>query len=293
MPFQFKPNYWLIAITTVAIAFSTIAWQNSSPMSGHGNHPLYQDTVPSSGHGQNEFRHDEFRDEQQIEKAMQKLGEALKRIDTSIDNIAWQKIQDQVQMSMERVDKEMSKSHFDIDKMQREINNAMKNLDLEKIKKETALIKQEVQENILNDKINEEVQHALSSAKEQLTSEELHKNLTAVEKMTMDQVNRELQIAKEEFEHNKVDLKKEMDEAKVGIEKANGELRAYRKLLANLEKDGLIKPNEDYSIEFKGGELYINGQKQPPEVLNKYKDYFKKDNTKIYKNNGRFNIDTE
>jgi len=61
-------------------------------------------------------------------------------------------------------------------------------------------------------------------------------------------------------------------------------------MLDEMEKDGLINSKEDYDIEYKEGNLYINDQKQPQEVLNKYKEYFKKDNTRIYKKNGGFNI---
>ena len=109
----------------------------------------------------------------------------------------------------------------------------------------------------------------------------------------MEEVRKELENVKIEMEKNKVNVKEEMDKAKINIEEAKQELKAYKQLLDGLEKDGLIDTKKDYSIEYKNGELFINGQKQPQEVLNKYKGYFKHDNTKIYKENGRFNIDID
>ena len=52
-----------------------------------------------------------------------------------------------------------------------------------------------------------------------------------------------------------------------------------------LQKDGLIDKKKGYSIEWKnGGELYINGKKQPKEISDKYKKYYKKDGWRLEMN---------
>ena len=40
-----------------------------------------------------------------------------------------------------------------------------------------------------------------------------------------------------------------------------------------MEADGLIDKKKGYTIEWKSGELYINGTEQPKNVSDKYKKY--------------------
>lgn len=290
MTFHFKTKHWLIAIAPVCIAAITLAWQKSGADKPNNNYYQTQDTVPSKSHHKD---FEEMRDEKDLDKAILELDDALKHVDKKIENIDWNKIQEQIQSSMEKVNEEMKNHQLDMDKVQREIQESVKNIDFEKIKNETALAMENVKEDIDINKINEQVQRALDVAKEQLNSDEIRKSVEEAKKVNMEEIKKELENVKVEMEKNKVNVKEEMDKAKINIEEAKQELKAYKQLLDGLEKDGLIDTKKDYSIEYKNEELYINGQKQPQDVLNKYKGYFKQDNTRIYKKNGRFNIDID
>jgi chromosome segregation ATPase len=289
MSFHFKTRHWLLAMIPVGIAVTTIAWQAAGAVNANNDHQT-QDTVPSKHHHQN---FDDMRDEKDLDKAMLKLDEALKHIDNKMENIDWNKIQQQIQSSMDKVNEEMKDHEFDMEKVQRQVDDAMKNIDFEKISRETARAMRHLDEYVDADKINEEVQRGLEAAKKQMNSKEFRESMDAAIKINMDEVRKELENVKEEMEKNKVDLKEQMDNAKQGIEKAKEELKDYRELIDGLEKDGLINTKEDYSIKYKDDELYINGKKQSPEITDKYKGYFKENNTRIYKKNGRFTIDTD
>jgi chromosome segregation ATPase len=290
MSFHFKTRHWLLAIIPVGIAVITIAWQNAGKENTNNDHQK-QDTVPSKHHHHNEF--DEMRDEKDLDKAMLKLDEALKHINNKMENIDWRKIEDQIRSSMDKVNEEMKDHEVDMEKVQRQLDDAMKNIDFEKISKETARAMQHLNENIDINKINEEVHRGLEAAKEQMNSKEFRESMDAAKKINMDEVSKALKNVKEEMEKNKFDLNEQMDNAKEGIEKAKEELKDYRELIDGLEKDGLINTKEDYSIKYKDDELYLNGKKQSPEITEKYKGYFKENNTRIYKKNGRFTIDTD
>ncbi|HEX4375074.1 MAG TPA: hypothetical protein VHZ50_17340 [Puia sp.] len=289
MSFRFKTRHWLLAMIPVGIAVITIAWQNAGKENTNNNHQT-QDTVPSKHH-HNEF--DDMRDEKDLDKAMLKLDEALKHINNNMETIDWKKIQEQIQTSMEKVNEEMKDHKLDMEKVQRQVDDAMKNVDFEKIGRETARAMQHLNENFDINKLNEEVQRGLEAAKEQMNSKEFRESMDAAKKINMDEIRKELENVKDEMEKNKIDLKEEMDNAKEGIEKTKEELKAYHELIDGMEKDGLINTKEDYSIEYKDDELFINGKKQSPEITDKYKDYFKENNTRIYKKNGRFTIDTD
>src|ERR1700689_1690312 len=111
MSFYFKAKHWLIAIAPVCIAIITLAWQKSTADSAN-NYQQGQDTIPSK-HRHKEFRDEDVRDEKDLDKAMLKLDEALKHIDKKMENIDWNKIQEQIQSSMEKVNEEMKDHQLD------------------------------------------------------------------------------------------------------------------------------------------------------------------------------------
>jgi bla regulator protein blaR1 len=49
----------------------------------------------------------------------------------------------------------------------------------------------------------------------------------------------------------------------------------YESMLKKMERDGLIDRSESYSVKKEKGELYINGERQPESVYNKYRPYLK------------------
>ena len=48
-----------------------------------------------------------------------------------------------------------------------------------------------------------------------------------------------------------------------------------------MEADGLINTRDGFTIEYKDKDLFINGNKQPEKVTDKYRKYFKGDHFKI------------
>jgi hypothetical protein len=89
----------------------------------------------------------------------------------------------------------------------------------------------------------------------------------------------------------KPEIEKSINEAHINIDKARIELKNYKLLIDGLDKDGFINKKEAYTIEYKNGELIVNGKKLPADVVTKYNDILKghKDFT-IKSNNNDFNI---
>jgi hypothetical protein len=73
----------------------------------------------------------------------------------------------------------------------------------------------------------------------------------------------------------KIHLNKELSKAKTGIAKAKTALTAMKEFTDNLEKDKLINKKQGYKIDLRGADMFINGTKQPKEVTDKYRKYFK------------------
>lgn len=68
-----------------------------------------------------------------------------------------------------------------------------------------------------------------------------------------------------------------MSKAKEGMEKAKAELQELKNFTDELVKDKLIDKTKGYTIEWKNGDLYINGKGQPKSVSDKYRKYYKRD----------------
>jgi chromosome segregation ATPase len=290
MSLQLKFKHWLVIIAPVALAVSALAWAGGKQNIPAPNQNV-QDTVPAKNKHKNYYKIG--KDEKDLDKAMKELDKAEEKLEGKVENIDWGKIDMEIEKSMKKIDEEMARHDIDMEKMEQDIEKSVKDIDAEKIEKETKEAVQHAMENVDFKKINEEVRVALAQAKEQLNSPEFRKNIEDVTRINTDEIKRELEKARTEIENSKVDIKEEMSNAKKEIKKAKEELAGYHQMLDEMEKEGLINTNADYSIEYKAGDLYINDQKQTQDVTNRYKNYFKKDNTRIYKKNGEFNISSD
>ena len=106
----------------------------------------------------------------------------------------------------------------------------------------------------------------------------------------------EIDMKKMEEEMKKIgpEIEKSMEKAKEGIEKAKVEMKEYNEFVDGLEKDGLLKRSEGYTIKHKDGELFINGKKTSDATYNKYKSFLEKRKTfSIEKSDDDFDIDID
>ena len=154
---------------------------------------------------------------------------------------------------------------------------AISKIDKEEINKQLEQAEKQVKEALNNDEWKQELKNAQKIKKEDLDKE-------------MANVKKELEKVKDEMKQQKFNLKIELDKAREDIDKAKDELKSYQQMIYDMEKDGLLNIKEDYSIEYKSGDLYINDKKQPTEITDKYKKYFKKNKIAIKKQNGDIQI---
>jgi hypothetical protein len=151
-------------------------------------------------------------------------------------------------------------SEVNTEKMKAEIDNAMKQVDMAKIKAQVDASVASIDWN----KIKAEIER--------------------VKETDFKKIDEQLKKIQPEME-------KSMQDARQSIDKAKKEMTGYKNFIDGLEKDGLINKKENYTIEYKSGELTINGKKQPADVTRKYNDFLngRKDFT-ITKDNDDFNI---
>ncbi len=190
----------------------------------------------------------------------------------------------------------------DLDDAMKEIDRAMdkidKNLKVEIPKKVDLELKQAMEElkKVDYSAIAKEVSDALKSVDWSATSREISKALKEVdleskqiskEKMRaeMAEVKKQLEAAKLESKINlegmQEVIEKSMQAARKGIEKAREQIGLMKEGLNEMEKEGLIDKKKAYKIQFKDGDLFIDGNKQPKATYEKYRKYFKEDDFTI------------
>ena len=198
------------------------------------------------------------------------LAEAMKKIDG------------------EKIKLEVEKAMKDIDmaKIQREVQESLAKVDFEKIKREVAEAMKEVD----MVKIQKEVQESLAK----VDWEKMKAEMDKVKDIDMKQLEKEMQKVKEEMKDLGPKIEKEMKKARVEIEKAKVEIKEYKEFVNGLENDGLINKKENYSLEHKDGELFINGKKASDATYNKYRPFLEKHKKfNIKKDDDDFDIDMD
>lgn len=193
----------------------------------------------------------------ELDKAIAEMEKQILKAKTEFKNKDWKKIDEEMERAMKEIDK------VDLSKMKLDLEQQLKSVDFEKMEKE------------LKESLKKMEEVDLPKMKKEM-QEQLTKELAAADK-ELAKSKKELQLQKEKM---KGELGKNLAETMQNLDKvfldAKEQLKEFKKMTEEMEKDGLIKKGENADVIFRKGELYINGNKQPKEVSEKYKHYFKK-----------------
>jgi hypothetical protein len=258
------------------------------------------DTIPTQK--RNKITRDDAND-RDLDKELRELDDAKEKLEKMKDK-DWDAISRQVEESINKIDfnkiqREVDEAvkRIDVAKIHREIEESLRKIDFDKIQRD---IDQSLDDakRVNKEEIKQEIENARKEVENALRNEEWKEELKEAQRRSKDDVQKELENAKkemarvrEEMKHQKFDFKKDMDKAREEVGKAREEMKGYQEMIYEIEKDGLINTKEDYSIEYKSGDLFINDKKQPQSVTDKYNKYFKKKNIAIKKRNGQLTID--
>jgi hypothetical protein len=264
-----------LAITAIAVTSFIIlsSWDFKQPFSIISEH-VTTDTIPKKSGGEIK------------EKKIRDLDEAIDELN-NID----------LQVNMEKIQKEISDAmkKIDGDKIKMEIEKAMKEIDVVKIQKEVESsfnavdwkkIQSEIDEEIKKidvDKIKQEVDASMKKIDWTKMKAELEKiKETDMKKLDMDMIKLEKELSKIGPE-----IERSMEKAKAG-------LKEYNDFVDELEKDGLLNRKEGYTIKHKNGELIINDKKASSATYNKYRSFLEKHNKfTIAKSDDDFSINLD
>lgn len=276
-----KPKALLLA-GFIVLGCGAIAWQTTgkAKKADSAKHYVYGDT--SKPRKQPDA--DDVFGMKDLDEQMKQLDEQMKQLD----------------IQMQQLDTQLSKhlkealAKIDFEKIGKDVDASLKAIDWTKMQEEIQSSMKEVQEEISKidkEKIQREVQDALKEAQEEMKQVNMEKLKEEMKKLQEELKSEQLDI-KIDGEQIRKEVAEAMKDAKESIKKAGEELKEMKSFIDELEKDGLVDKKNGFNIEWKnGGDLYINGQKQPKEVSEKYKKYYKgKDyQININKNDDKYN----
>lgn len=180
--------------------------------------------------------------------------------------------------NFDRLDEQMDQ----LEVQMKNLNNQMKNLDLSKFQIEA----DEAINKVDFEKIREQFDDAIKNIDWEIINNEVAENINVSKlkmvemKKEMEQVKRNLEKEKDHIKLNtgkiKANIEDAMKKAKISMKGAREQLRNMKEFTDELEKDGLIDKSKAYKIEVKGGELFIDGKKQPKKISDKYRNYYRK-----------------
>jgi hypothetical protein len=191
---------------------------------------------------------------------IKQLDELTANLDVEMKNVAEEMKKIDLSGIMKQV--EASLKEVDLEKINADVQKSLAAIDFQNIEKEI----KDAFKDVKWDKIETEVKQALQEAKT-----EMSKINTGDAKKAMEEASKALN--KVELEMKQIDFGKIMDNAKEGIDKAKAKLRSLKTMFTDMEKDGLIDTRAGFTVNFKDGDLFINGKKQSKEVTDKYRKY--------------------
>lgn len=205
-----------------------------------------------------------------------RLDAALHYVEEQIrtHDVPWNITRNHIQQEVHHV-----LSAVDLAKIQAEAKAAVKKINFEQLNKdiETAMA------GIDKATLERDISRAMKSVKN-IDAAQLKNEINATLKnIRLDQLKGQLENARRDLKMQQQQLDIEMRQIAPGV---NNELRETRRQLQRLkdayqqmERDGLIEKSPANRIQFRDGELYINGERQSKEISEKYRHYFNKRKT--------------
>jgi len=252
-----------------------------------------------------QFNKDEVR--QQIREAQKSVQEAMKQLNEvnmkkvqaeiaeATKNIKWDEVSAEARKAQEESLKALKNIDWSkISDAQKEAAEALKNIDFTALNKNLQMAYANMNTKVFYDKISKETKEGLKHAATSL--EEARKNRAEAlanaarvrENIARDRENAKRTAegerrAKEGAERAKVAEKmahegaKRAEEgarrAKEAAERARTTQAFYKEMISQMEADKLLDTQKGYKLEKNENGLFINGVKQPDNVVNKYQKY--------------------
>jgi len=225
------------------------------------------------------------------DKKVREPDDALNEADNADLKVNMDKIQKEIAEALKKIDGDKIKAEIqkalmevDIEKIRQQAEESLAKVDFNKVKEDIASAMKEVD----MAKIQQDVQESLAK----IDWGKMQKEFEKVKDIDMRKLDADMKKLHQEMKELGPKIEKEMKKAKEEIENTKAELKEYKEFINSLDKDGLINKKEGYTLKLKDGTLYIDGKKASDETHKKYHQFLEKHKKfNISKENDDFDID--
>lgn len=290
-------RFFFVVLISATAFFSLIAltgWKGGPGSDYYRTNNIY-DTIPGK----------KTEGEKDLDKELRKLEDAGKLLE-NLKMKDWSKIHQDIKEALKSIDigkirlqVDEALAKVDVDKIGAETERAIGEINFEKMHADIEKAMKDVP-GLDQEELSEDLQRFRTELEQHFKNKEWRKELENPKKISMKEVERELEKAKlemekmkEELKLEKFDMKEIISDATGDLENAKAELKSYQEMIYKMENEGLLITTGDYLIEYNNGKLSVNGVRQNTDVEKRYKSYFVKDRVKIKKLNGDIKIDVD
>jgi len=276
---KFKWTTGKIAFSSMLVlgALASISWTGTLVHTTGINYDIYAaDTIPEK--------------KLSLEDQIQEIRKAQENLQRELSQKDWTKIEAEMENALSRIntkeiDAQMQKAMAEFDRSIARIDKEqlLRQVDMEKLQADMAKVQLEIEKEFSSRDWKKEMKTAqleMEKALKEIKSidpaqlkEELAKAKIEM-KLSQEKLALELDRAKKEMKDNKISIKQSLEDARKDLEKTRKEYEGYRTMIGEMQQEGLIPDPKNYQIEFKGGEIYVNGVKQPATITSRYRKYF-------------------
>lgn len=194
---------------------------------------------------------------------------------------------DDVLVEMDAAELLMDKDlKLNLEKMKKELAENLSKIDMTRIKADIELQLKAIDV--------EKMKLKMEEAMSKIDWEKMQKDMEKIKDVDLSKMELEMKNIDKQLSRIGPEIEKSMEKAKAEMAKAKKQIKEYNDFVDQLEKDGLLKRADGYSIKHSNGEFFINGKKQPNDVYNKYKAFLEKHKDfRIKKTDDDFDIDID
>ncbi len=277
-PTNSKAAPLVMALFAIILTVGLVSWGQKQSPGQYGQ--SVNDTTPK-------------RKSTDMDKKIRDLDDVLDELDNADWKVDMNKIQKEIAEAMksingDKIKMEIEKAMKEVDfaKIQKEVQESLAKVDFNKIKEEVAAAMKDLDVA----KIQKEVQESLAK----VDWDKMKVEMQQMKEVDMKKLDEEMKKLGEEMKELGPKMEKEMQKAKVEIEKAKVEIKEYKAFVDGLDNDGLINKKEGYSLKHKDGNLFINGKKASQQTYSKYRNFLEKHKKfNIEKSDDDFDIDMD
>jgi hypothetical protein len=218
-------------------------------------------------------------------KAKKQDSPRSKPASSGMSEATYAEVKEEMQQAIKEVERAMQRlNKEDLPRMREDMRKAIQSINTQDIRREMELAMKEVDMPAIQQEMhaamkglqNAQIAEEMARAMQSVNLEKMQLELKELQKVNMIEIEKTMKKVKEELERTNVNMEGIMQKVQLEMSQAKQEMELVSDGIDALEKDGLIRKNDNLNIQWDNDTLILNGVKQSKTISEKYRKYFGK-----------------